>query len=187
MAAAGEALLRAERELAEAEGSEYAEPLDVSLDCDVGAPLPHVVASGYVVHLAYFLRRPPPRGWHGESVQVVTAATAAPIAVLTFAGYAAFRMGSPNDEAIAGHPLTGRGLSSYRAHTVRRSSWIAEVERQNSVHPMHRGGWAERLLHYLFAFHDEMFECVAPSYMFEVRDCTMEEAVLELATRVTSG
>lgn len=178
-------MLEAERYLAEFEGVEYADVLESDLDCDPGAPLPHVIANSNAVHLAYFLQRPPRPGWHGESAEVVTSATSAPIALVTFEGYQAFRLGGPNDEAINGHPLYGRGLAAYRAHQVRRSSWIAELEGQNSVHPSHQGGWAERLHHYLIAFHDELFECVARSYVVKVHRGSMAEAVREVASRIT--
>src|SRR2546423_1486653 len=66
--------------------------------------------------------------------------------------------------AIQGHPLHGKGLRTYAAHQVVNSHWIAEAERVNSVHPQHRGGWHERLNHYVFCFHDEMFECLAEGF-----------------------
>ena len=37
------------------------------------------------------------------------------------------------------------------------SRWIADEEAINSVHPQHVGGWFDRLNHYFFVFHDEMF------------------------------
>lgn len=44
------------------------------------------------------------------------------------------------------------------------SRWIAEAERVNLVHPQHRGGWHDRLNHYVFCFHDETFECLAEGF-----------------------
>jgi len=177
------AVLTAERQLAEAEGVEYADHVDSDLDCDPGAPLPHVVSSGQGVCLAYYLRQPPPPGWRGQTVQVVTSASAGAIAMLAFRG-STHSVSGPNDEALGGHPLWGRGLRRYQLHQVRRSRWIAELERQNSVHPFHRGGWAERTNHYLFTFHDELFECVAPSYVAEVRYDTMAQVVRDMVERL---
>ena len=34
----------------------------------------------------------------------------------------------------------------------------------NLVHPQHRGGWHDRLNHYVFCFHDETFECLAEGF-----------------------
>jgi hypothetical protein len=180
--AAHDEVLAAERQLAEAEGVEYADEVDSNLDCDGGAPLPHIVATGRGVWLAYYLRRPPPPNWRGRSVEVVTSATAAPIAVLAFDSFTV-RVSGPNNEAMSGHPLSRRGLTPYSLLQVRRSRWIAELEEQNTVHPRHRGGWAERTNHYLFQFHDEMFQCIAPSYSAEVRYDSMAEVVRELALR----
>jgi hypothetical protein len=47
---------------------------------------------------------------------------------------------------------------------VVNSEWITAQERINSVHRRHRGGWHERLTHYVFSFHDETFECLAEGY-----------------------
>lgn len=49
--------------------------------------------------------------------------------------------GWPNDEALHGHPLWGRGLSHYAIHEVEHSSLIDILERRNAVHPrVVRGG-----------------------------------------------
>ena len=72
-----------------------------------------------------------------------------------------FTFGSPNDEALNGHPLWGRGLSFYSVHRVENSSWIAQLERRNSVHPRHeKKQFLEGLSHYIFTFHDSTLECV---------------------------
>lgn len=65
------------------------------------------------------------------------------------------------DEVMEGHPPSGKGLGSYGAHRVVNSHGIAEEEQINSVHSMHSGGWHDSLNHYLFCFHDLMFECLA--------------------------
>ncbi len=77
------------------------------------------------------------------------------------------KLGGPNDEAIGGHPLSGKGLRAYAAHQVVNSRWIAEAERVNSVHPHHRGGWHERLNHDVFCFHDETFDCLAEGFTIQ--------------------
>ena len=59
------------------------------------------------------------------------------IAIIFFPSYDTFKFGQPNDEALHGHPLYAKGLSFYRAQEVLNSSWIAELERQNSVHVGH--------------------------------------------------
>jgi hypothetical protein len=63
--------------------------------------------------------------------------------------------------------LTGKGLRTYAAHRVINSRWIDAEEQINSVHPSHRGGWRDRLNHYVFCFHDETLECLAASFTTE--------------------
>jgi len=83
------------------------------------------------------------------------------IAVIHFPLCTIFTFGSPNDEALPGHPLYGRGLEYYSAHLVENSSWIALLERRNSVHlHHHRERFLEDKKHYIFTFHDSTLECV---------------------------
>jgi hypothetical protein len=77
--------------------------------------------------------------------------------------------GPPNEEAIAGHPLSGRGLHACGAFRVDRSSLVRTFERMNSVHRSHDPKVFEALTHYIFTFHDSTFECVAASF-----DATVE-------------
>jgi hypothetical protein len=170
---------------------DYAETFNFEFPWDIGAPLPHIVA-GNRVFLAFYANASYPTGSSasgsaGMSITVVTPETAEPVGVVEFVSCAAFKMGGPNDEALHGHPLYGRGLEAYRAHVVRRSSWITEVERINSVHPQHRPGWHGRLTHYIFAFHDETFECIAKGYQAEVRDKSMANVLLDLASLVADS
>jgi hypothetical protein len=83
------------------------------------------------------------------------------IAVVYFQLYNSFTFGSPNDEALSGHRLFGRGLTFYSVHRVENSSWIARLEQQNSAHPNHnKAEFLKDLNHYIFTFHDSTLECV---------------------------
>lgn len=73
------------------------------------------------------------------------------VGVILFDGVYDVKFGGLNDEALEGHPLYGVGLSPYAAHEVINSDWIAESERRNSVHDYHRGGWQQRMKHYVLA------------------------------------
>jgi len=77
---------------------------------------------------------------------------------IDISGYASVRMGSPNDDALHGHPLHGRGLVPYEAHEVHNSAWLEEHIRVNSAHPAHRDASWRQQRHILLAFHDEMVE-----------------------------
>jgi hypothetical protein len=158
----------AERAVARAAGTQYAEELEFELPWSTGAPLPHVLANGHRVYLVFYLADRDP-DWDGTWVRVVDprSGEAVPLGVVEFHRVHAVKLGGPNDEAIAGHPLSGRGLRAYCAHRVVNSEWITAQERINSVHHLHRGGWHERLNHYVFCFHDETFECLAEGYTAE--------------------
>jgi len=72
------------------------------------------------------------------------------------------QFGAPNDEALGGHPLSGRGLKHYSVHKIRDSSRIQALERQNAVHPQHdKVRYLAGRKHYIFTFHDSTLEVVA--------------------------
>jgi len=116
----------------------------------VGAPCPMVVASGAALSVAYYPR----------SADEVNASDE-PVVLATFLHPYAHLFGPPNDEAFEGHPLAARGLNPYRVYEVRGSSWIRMLERMNSVHDLHKPEHFEAYRHFIFAFHDEIFECIA--------------------------
>src|SRR5918996_658928 len=51
------------------------------------------------------------------------------VVVVQFGGVRALMFGAPNDEALHGHPLAGRGLDAYSAYRVEQSSWVRRLER----------------------------------------------------------
>ncbi|HEV8291465.1 MAG TPA: hypothetical protein VGP94_06060 [Tepidisphaeraceae bacterium] len=69
--------------------------------------------------------------------------------------------GSPNDEALHGHPLFSKGLKFYSVHEIVGSSLIQMLERRNSVHARHnKDSFRRDLKHYVFTFEDSTLECV---------------------------
>jgi hypothetical protein len=177
--------LEAERELADLRGDEYAVDLDLSITWDIGAPLPHLLANERKVFVVFYLSEPAP-GWDGTWVQVVNPADehAASLGVVEFTSVHSVKFGGPNDEVMEGHPLSGKGLSPYGAHRVVNSRWIAEEEQINSVHSMHRGGWHDSLNHYLFCFHDSMFECLAHGVTAWRRNASPRDLLHELTDQL---
>jgi len=115
---------------------------------DPGAPMPALVAAENRVELAFITRRADPTN---EEF----------IAIANFVLPYAHMFGPPNDEAFVGHPLANRGLEPYGCYRIENSSWIRRLERMNAVHPYHRAEAFASLTHYVFAFHDSTFECVA--------------------------
>jgi hypothetical protein len=135
----------------------------------VGAPCPAVMSGEHFVHLAYYLQETP-AGWDGTFVRVVGEFSEdEPCALVRFLRPAAHMFGPPNDEAFAGHPLASRGLKPYAVFEVNHSSWIRTLERMNSVHPRHRPERYAAYKHFVFAFHDRVFECVAEDFQVSVQ------------------
>lgn len=164
---ATEALRDAERALAAARGEEHALACDEFPAWSVGAPMPHVLAHSGYVKLVYMLAEPDP-AWDGTYVNLASADEVSPLAIVDFTRCQAVKFGGPNDEVLHGHPLHGKGLSAYRAHTVANSRWIAELKQINSVHTMYQPERWLAVRHYLLVFHDDQFECLAASVAIEI-------------------
>ena len=136
---------------------------------DGGAPLPAVVAAEHELELIYLASEPDPE-WDGTDVRVKsTASSGEPVAVVKFGRPYAHMFGPPNEEAFAGHPLAQRGVYPGGAFEVQHSSWLRALERMNSVHRYHTAARFAGFRHFIFAFHDSTFECIAKSYTCELR------------------
>jgi hypothetical protein len=146
---------------------------------DVGAPFPVVISDEHTVILAYIVAEPDP-DWDGAYMNIMSSETGdTPIAIIKFHRPYAHMFGPPNDEAFSGHPLTKRGLHPYGVFEVRHSSWIRQLERMNSVHPLHDAKRFENLNHFVFAFHDSTFECVAQGYEVVSHRGSMKSILME--------
>jgi hypothetical protein len=83
------------------------------------------------------------------------------VAIIKFPLVSIFKFGSPNDEALGGHPLSSKGLKFYSVYRVDNSPWIDDLEKQNSVHHRHdKKRFLENKTHYIFTFQDSCLECV---------------------------
>jgi hypothetical protein len=183
--AAFEAQLHAERALAAAREEEYAVPVELGVEWDAGAPLPHLISSGHHTFVAFYLREFDPN-WDGTYVTIVDPKSEAPasLGLAEFTQCTAVRMGSPNDEVLHGHPLHGRGLGGYGAYVVENSRWIAELIKINSVHSLYRTeNWSDAR-HFLFVFHDEILEAVARGVEVERRRESMPELLAQTLKRL---
>lgn len=145
-----------------------------------GAPLPALIATDDALLLAYL-----------GSVNVPPEERRTPVSVsgdsrgslirIRFIRPRSHVFGSPNDEALSGHPLYDRGLRHYAAYEVKSSSWVRSLERMNSVHPQHTKGMFESCRHIIITFHDSTFECVADGYDVNVQDGSRRSVLLEMA------
>jgi hypothetical protein len=96
-----------------------------------------------------------------------------PLALVEFEDCTSAKLGAPNDEVFAGHPLQGKGLEPYRAQRVVNSRWLREIQKINSVHTNYRAeDWRDQH-HFVFWFHDSTFECIARSYKVETHRTSM--------------
>ncbi len=145
--------------------------------CDTGTPLPTVIATDHQIYLMYYLKHTPAPGWDGTWVQEVDSHTSGNLAIISFERCHTHMFGWPNDEILHAHPLAKLGLRHYGIFRVENSSWIRALEKMNSIHPMHRPGMLLSLSHFIFAFHDSTFECIAESYQVQIKDGSIKDGL----------
>jgi len=150
--------------------------VDIPQSC-TGAPLPCLVADESAVHIAYIISNPAP-DWDGTTVNVVGPETEVDkIAIVSFHRVCAHMFGMPNDEAFDGHPLASRGLEPYGAFAIDDSSWVRILAKMNSVHPRHTPDSYSHLKHFVLAFHDSTFECVASGFEVQQTQGSITQAL----------
>ena len=136
-------------------------PLEGVPQSSVGSPRPMVFANEHNVVLAYYAQE---KEFWEDSPLPQHVPEFENIALITLKQCRVHTFGPPNDEAFSGHPLTGRGLAPYGAFRIEHSSWIRQLERMNSFHPLHRPEQSAELMHLIFSFHDSTFECVCKAW-----------------------
>jgi hypothetical protein len=153
-------------------------PLEGVPQCDPGAPVPMVIAAEGTAIVAYYA--PLEVDWDTARPEDIPEDG---VVVLQFGGVLALMFGAPNDEALHGHPLAGRGLDAYGAYRVEHSSWVRRLERMSRVHPQHSPERFSRLQHFVLTFHDSTLECVAsaPPNVSVLRGTTPRQAVVDAA------
>jgi hypothetical protein len=175
--------LTLERSTAAEMGLPYAEPTDLGVTWDTGAPMP-VLISGLRTFVAFYLSVHDPL-FDGTNPSARQPRADRGIGVVEFKGVASVKMGSPNDEVLSGHPLWGSGLVFYRAHEVRNSPWISELMDINRVHSRFCAERWSETRHFVLAFNDETVECVAQEAIARSeRAATMPELVARLSSEV---
>ena len=145
----------------EATGRERLVPIDPPLPvADPGDPQVCVVATDMDTLIAY--------GVAGREAYLIEESEREPnVAVVRFSSSRALYFGSPNDEALNGHPLYELGLTHTFAE-VKNSGWIETLERRNRVHERHDPSRFETLRHFVLPFHDDTLECVARGVQSEL-------------------
>ena len=158
-----------QRELSLKKGLETAVILDYPYLWCSGAPLPHVISDGYNTFLLYYIQEDH-RKWNAREHDIVDLNTGHDdiTALVKFNQCYCYKFGGVNDEVLHGHPLFEHGLEAYEAHYVENSSWIKDESKINSVHNCYNQSSWDKRKHYIFTFHDEIFECIADSYTVDV-------------------
>jgi hypothetical protein len=146
---AGEKVLEAERALAAATGDQYAVPMELGYAPEAAVSAPMLLQTDSSTFLTFRAVTIKPDGCRAEAG---TAVIEFDLCFWTSFGY-------PNDEALSGHPLYGRGLSAYEIFEVRNSHWVHRMNQQNRIpFPNTKGDFDSR--HFIFSFHDSTFECL---------------------------
>jgi hypothetical protein len=146
--AAHDRVLDAERALAAATGDQYAVPLNLGFLPEAAVSGPVVLQSDTSTVLTFNAVRKLP---DGKREAAGTAIVEFDLCFWTTFGY-------PNDEALPGHPLYGRGLSAYSIFDVHNSHWVRRMTEQNRVAFPNTKASDSR--HLVFSFHDSTFECI---------------------------
>lgn len=93
--------------------------------------------------------------------------------------------GLPNDEALGGHPLYGRGLNCYAVYEVLNSRWKRQAEERNRVCFPNAQPW--EVQHFVFTFHDSSLECLAKALRVELTRQPRAEAVARVLAALEAG
>ena len=183
--AAMEERLQLQRKLSLVKGDETALLLEWEYMWDTGAPCPYVLSSAGKTLLIYHLHEMDPN-WDGTYANIVdsTSDDVFPLVLVEFIGCYSFKFGGANDEVLRGHPLWNKGLEGYQAHIIENSRWIQEERKINSVHAYYNEDRWKDKKHFIFTFHDELFECITESYKIEVFRDSFLNVIKEAQRRI---
>jgi hypothetical protein len=145
---ADEIVLKAERALASASGDQYAIPLNLGFYPEAAVSGSLLLQNDNVAFLTF----------NAVEIMVDGSRGKVGIACIEFDLCSWTTFGYPNDEAIAGHALHGRGLRAYRIFEVQNSHWGRRKIEQNRVAFPNTPDFNSR--HLVFTFHDSTFECL---------------------------
>jgi hypothetical protein len=147
-----------------------------------GAPLPSVLATEERLLLSYYSEIHSPSASAHKPV-LVNEGFRGTVVIVDFHLPAAFFSVPLSNETLEAHPLAYRGLVNYRVFRVENSSWIRQLIAAQYVHARPFPGAFEKTKHYIFTFHDSVFEAVADgvsvrTFPGSIRDA--QEEMLEL-------
>jgi hypothetical protein len=129
-----------------------------------GAPWPTVVATEHRLLLAYYTEV-----WHPEPAPkkrlqmplLVSESSLGTVAIVDFRHPVAFFSVPVSNKTFDAHPLAFRGLAGYGVFRVENSSWIRRLAAIQYCHDRPNPGALSPKRHYIFVFHDSVFEAAA--------------------------
>jgi hypothetical protein len=146
--AAAERIREAESALAAFLGDQYVVPLDLGFHPDSGVSAPLLLQTESSAILTF----------SAMTNFVADSLSKEGTAIVEFDSCYWSTFGYPNDEALRGHPLWGRGLSAYEIFDVYNSHWARRMTEQNRVAFPDTKDSNTR--HLIFTFHDSTLECL---------------------------
>ncbi len=167
--AAYDAVSAAQRNLAAAQGLDYAVPLEVGWLPEAAVSNPVLFQTDYDAFLTF----------NAVQTSVEGRRHKAGTAVAEIRRCSITQFGYPNDEALPGHPLYSRGLSAYGIFEVRNSLWVRQITERNRVSFPNAPDSKKK--HYIICFHDSSFECIADALKITVTDRPYAEIFASLS------
>lgn len=131
---------------------------------NVGAPSPQLIANSHQLFLAYYIEDSPKNSGHAKSTTRSARRTKLPVALIEFDAPYAHYFGPPREDASRGHPLHSRGFRPHSAFEVLYSSWIRFLKHMNEADFEYDPKRLNGHRHFIFAFHDDTFECIARKF-----------------------
>lgn len=150
----------------------------------VEAPCPIVVAGEDHLFVLYMLQSMP-EGWYNTWVKIISSDTKAdPFAIILFHHSLAYYHGIPGDEAIHGHPLYRRGLRPHGAFEIENSTWHEAMMKMSRIHAAHCTEKYHLYRHFVLAFRETTFECLAESYSIRIGNGSLVDAAGKVLTEM---
>lgn len=146
-----------------------------------GAPLPTVFATEHRLLIGYYVRLWDPAPERRRTLPALVSGTSlGTINIVDFRRPIAFFSVPVSNEIFDAHPLAYRGLTGEGVFRVENSSWLRQlVAAQYHHHRPYPGAWSE-LKHFIFVFHDSIFEVAANGLEIRTVEGSIRDAENEM-------
>lgn len=165
-----------ERKIAAAKGETYAKPLDLGCIPSVSGSEEFFVQSELSDAILIFCAV-------AKTIESAGKYADVGFAVVCLKRCMQSKFGYPNDEAFSGHPLHNKGFSGYGTFEVVNSNWEQTLIEQNRVAFPNTGKW--NLRHLIFAFKENVLECLVDDFDFRIENRPFAELVSEVTTKIS--